>query len=53
MVEALKIPDEDRTYRLREYAPGDFWIPSGKSDRSIMRGGVPASEVGLGVEVRV
>lgn len=33
MVEALKIPDHDRKYRLREYAREAFWAPPGKSDK--------------------
>lgn len=33
LVEALKIPDGDRKYRLREYAPEAFWMPPGKSER--------------------
>lgn len=33
LVEALKIPDEDRTQILHEYAPGDFEIPPTKTDR--------------------
>lgn len=102
MVEALKIPEDDRTYRLREYRREEFWTSPGKSDkytiieislfpgRSLeakrrlyqaiirnlgalgtppndvfivlheppmenggIRGGVPASEVDMGFEVRV
>jgi phenylpyruvate tautomerase PptA (4-oxalocrotonate tautomerase family) len=33
LVEALRIPDDDRTQRLIEHDPGDFEIPPGKSDR--------------------
>jgi len=102
MVEALRIPDHDRKYRLREYGPDELWMPPGKSDRYTIvevslfpgrsleakrrlyqalvrnlgalgtpaddvlvvlheppmenwgvRGGVPASEVDLGFEIRV
>ena len=101
-VEALKILDDDRKYRLREYTPAEFMIPPGKSARYVVveaslfpgrslaakrrlyqaivrnfgklgippdevfivlhepqmenwgiRGGLPASEVELGFEVRV
>lgn len=102
MVEALKIPDDDRRYRLREYTREELWVPPGKSEKYTnveismfpgrsagakrrlyqaivrnlgalgtpphdvfiviheppmknwgVRGGVPASEVDLGFEVRV
>lgn len=33
LVEALKIPDEDRTQILHEYAPGDFEISPTKTDQ--------------------
>jgi phenylpyruvate tautomerase PptA (4-oxalocrotonate tautomerase family) len=33
LVEAFEIPDEDRTQRIVEYAPINFEIPSGKSER--------------------
>lgn len=33
LVEALKIPDNDRTQRVCEYAPEDFEIPPGKTER--------------------
>ncbi len=33
LVEALKIPDHDRTQRVREYPPQDFEVPPGRSDR--------------------
>lgn len=33
MLEALKIPDEDRKYRLREYPREEFWVPPSRSDR--------------------
>jgi phenylpyruvate tautomerase PptA (4-oxalocrotonate tautomerase family) len=36
IVEALKVPDSDRTQRLREYAPEDFEIPPTKTDKAIL-----------------
>lgn len=31
LVEAFRIPDDDRTQRIDEYAPDDFEIPPGRS----------------------
>ena len=33
LVEAIKIPDNDRTQRLCEYSPEDFEIPPTRSDK--------------------
>jgi len=33
LVEALKIPEHDRSQRIREYAAEDFEIPPGKTER--------------------
>lgn len=33
LVEALRVPDHDRTQRLREYAPEDLETPPGKSEK--------------------
>ena len=47
LVEALGIPDHDRTQRIVEHAREDFELPAGGS------GGQMASEVDLGFEVQV
>jgi len=33
LVEALRIPDHDRKYRLREYSRAEFVLPPSKSER--------------------
>ncbi|MFZ5426133.1 MAG: tautomerase family protein [Thermodesulfobacteriota bacterium] len=36
LVEAFGIPGPDRNIRFRQYAPGDWLLPPGKSDRYVL-----------------
>ena len=36
LVEALKVPDEDRTQRLHELPPKDFEVPPGKTEGFVL-----------------
>jgi hypothetical protein len=49
-VEALEIPDHDRTQRIVEHARADFELPL---DNEGIRGGQMASEVDVGFEIQV
>lgn len=36
LVDALKIPEDDRNQRLDEYAHDDFLVPPGRTDRYVL-----------------
>lgn len=36
LVEAFGIPEHDRNIRLRSYAPGDWMLPPGKTERYVL-----------------
>jgi len=36
LVEAFGIPEDDRNIRLRSYAPGDWLLPPGKTERYVL-----------------